>query len=411
MLQCLCQAYYSLCLDQSAFKGVAGVSSPSNFRVYSSFATFVYSQLQTILPDSFLGDVSDWDRFLSINLSSPDLPLKTAAEILQNKDFARLITESNLPTPTHFAEQVLCFHKSFCELLLKHELCKSKLVRGFSVFDEAVLRYGEEVDYTHESEILCDYFIRQKWITSVTKPLILSEYRSFVEKFRSHEVSYEGDWVTFLANYYELHCRENLFTIFKLCCLSSSGVIVSPPNFILSVPELASDVNDFNSSVRCVQSSLVGIPNASELFTNPRTVSSVFSLLGREHVLFEDEHLSVWDVTSSCSSRRRRLVNQLDSRYTCTVTDEEKLWVSLQASPKSSSSNVVRTPPKFATPTPIQVGPGPSGSAGRNPDKSPNLARPVVSMSRVVTDVSFLPDVRPSSPKKLAVKKKSSGDK
>ena len=411
MLQCLCQAYYSLCLDQSAFKGVAGVSSPSNFRVYSSFATFVYSQLQTILPDSFLGDVSDWDRFLSINLSSPDLPLKTATELLQNKDFARLITESNLPTPTHFAEQVLCFHKSFCELLLKHELCKSKLVRGFSVFDEAVLRYGEEVDYTHESEILCDYFIRQKWITSVAKPLILSEYRSFVEKFRSHEVSYEGDWVTFLANYYELHCRENLFTIFKLCCLSSSGVIVSPPNFILSLPELASDVNDFNSSVRCVQSSLVGIPNTSELFTNPRTVSLVFSLLGREHVLFEDEHLSVWDVTSSCSSRRRRLVNQLDSRYTCTVTDEEKLWVSLQASPKSSSSNVVRTPPMFATPTPIQVGPGPSGSAGRNPDKSPNLARPVVSMSRVVTDVSFLPDVRPSSPKKLAVKKKSSGDK
>ena len=130
LFPCLCQAYYSSCLDQSAFKGVAGVSSPSNFRVYSSFATFVYSQLQTILPDSFLGDVFDWDRFLSINLSSPDLPLKTAAEILQNKDFASLVTESNLPTPTHFAE---------------HELCKSKLVRGFSVFDEAVLRYGEEV--------------------------------------------------------------------------------------------------------------------------------------------------------------------------------------------------------------------------------------------------------------------------
>ena len=266
----LCPAYYFLCLDQSAFKGVVGTSSPNNFRIYSSFATFVYSQLQTFLPDSFLGDVSNWDRFLSIDLSSSDLPLKTAAEILQDKDFAGLVTGSNLPTPTHFAEQVLCFHKSFCELLLKHELCQSQLVRGFSIFDEAVVRYGEEVDYTHGSEILCDYFIRQKWVSSATKPLVLSEYRSFVEKFRSHEISYEGDWVTFLANYYELHCRENLFTIFKLCCLSSSGVIVLPPNFILSVPELASDVNDFNSSVRCVQSSLVGIPNASELFTNPR---------------------------------------------------------------------------------------------------------------------------------------------
>ena len=128
-----------------------------------------------------------------------------------------MVTESNLPTPTHFAEQILCFHKSFCELLLKHELCKSKLVRGFSDFDEAVLRYGEEVDYTHESENLCDYFIRQKWISSVTKPLILSEYRSFVERFRSHEISYEGDRVFFLPTIMN-------FIAEKICLLYSNYV-------------------------------------------------------------------------------------------------------------------------------------------------------------------------------------------
>ena len=193
-----------------------GPSPPDGFRVFSAFSTFVYSQVQAILPDFFLGDNSNWDHFLTIDLSSPDLPFKTVADFLRNRDFS---AENDLPTPSHFVEQALRFCENVCILLLKRKLCMSKLVRGFSIFDEAVIRFGEKVDHTHQSEMLCDFFVQQKWVSHTAKPPILSENLSFVEKFRSHDVSYEGEWITFLTNYYELHCRETLFSIFKLCLL------------------------------------------------------------------------------------------------------------------------------------------------------------------------------------------------
>ena len=96
-----------LCSDNSAFKGVNGDSPPDGFRVYSAFTTFVYSQLQFILPDSFLGNISNWDHFMSIDLTSPDLPIKSVADFMQNKDFAKLVAESDLPTPTRFVEQAM----------------------------------------------------------------------------------------------------------------------------------------------------------------------------------------------------------------------------------------------------------------------------------------------------------------
>ena len=82
--QCSSCFQYCLLLDQSAFKKVSGPSSSDGFRVYGAFAMFVYSQLQVILPDSFLGDISNWDHSMSIDLSSPDLPFKTTADLLKN---------------------------------------------------------------------------------------------------------------------------------------------------------------------------------------------------------------------------------------------------------------------------------------------------------------------------------------
>ena len=163
-----------MCLDDSAFKDVVG-PNPDKFCLFSAFATFVYSQLQTILPDSFIGDISDWDHFLTIDLSCPKLPLKTVADFLRNSDFAKLVAESEKPTPTHFVEQALSFNKNICVFLLKHKLCSSKFVRGFSIFDEAVVRHGAEEDYSHESRMLCGFFVEGKWISNAVKPLVISE--------------------------------------------------------------------------------------------------------------------------------------------------------------------------------------------------------------------------------------------
>ena len=87
--------------DQSAFKGVIGLNS-DGFRIYSFYATLVYSQLQTILPDSFLGDISDWDHYLSIDITSTNVPFKSVTGFLKYTDFADLVKQSDLSTPTHF---------------------------------------------------------------------------------------------------------------------------------------------------------------------------------------------------------------------------------------------------------------------------------------------------------------------
>ena len=236
----------------------------------------MYSQLQCILPDSYLGGISDWDRYLSIDLSSPDLPRKSPTVFLRNKEFAALVAEGEITTPTHFVKQVICFQKNLCALLLKHVIRKSKLVRASSIFDDRVIRHGEETNYCHDAELLYDYLIQQHWISATSKPLLKSEYRSFVEIFRSCSPVYDGTWIDFLYGYYELHSRENLFTVFKLCCLSLLVVSNIPPSFNLSSLQLSSDYDEFHSCVRSTQSALIGVPNMSGLFNNPRTVDPIF---------------------------------------------------------------------------------------------------------------------------------------
>ena len=312
----------SIYSDQLAFKGVTGLNS-DGFRLYSFYATFVYSQLQTILPDSFLGDISDWDHYLSIDLNSTNVPFKSVTGFLKNTDFADLVKQSNLSTPTHFVEQSLSFYKNLCTLLLKHSIHKSKFVRGISVFDEAVILHGQEEDYNGELEQLCDFLVQRDWIPNTVMPLVLSEYRSFVEKFRAVEPHYDTDWVSFMSGFYELQCRANLFSVFKLCCLGVFNAPQIPPVFSTTLPDLASGYGDFTSAIRSVQSSLFGIPNVIGLFSNPRLVAPIYFLLVKGRKLLEDPNYSVWDVSSGCRARRRRLLNKFESRYICTVTDEK----------------------------------------------------------------------------------------
>ena len=388
-----------------------GVSG-DEFRQYSAYATFVYSQLQIILPTSFLGDITDWDRFLSIDLNSANLPLKGPTEFLRDKDFANLVARAEIPTPTHFVEQAICSYKQFCVLLLKHSSRKSKIVRGMSIFDEGVVRHGEESDYSHECEQLCDYLSRHQWIPNSAEPLVLSEYSSFVEKFRSNDISCDEDWISFLSRFYELHCRENLFTVFKLCCLSLKDVREVPPLFSIAMPEMSSDLNDFESCVQTVQFSFSGIPNVTGLFNNPRTIAPIFSLLGKGRALLEDTNFSVWDTTITCASRRQRLSNRLDSRYTCTVTEEERIWTSFDPSPRASGSNdspIVEKSGKFVKLSPIRAGPSSSAHVKSPVIRTPELATATLSVPRVVNEVAFLPEEPASSSgKKLTVKKKNS---
>ena len=148
-----------------------------------------------------------------------------------------------------------------------------------------------------------------------------------------------------------------------------------------------------------------------------------FLLLGRGKILLENPDYSVWDVSSSCSSRRRRLQNKFESRFTCTVTDEERAWTSLNVDPKSSgstssspthrvtssTSKSPKTPlpsSKFAVPGPIPV--GSSGGSSRGFEQTLQLATATLAVPRFVSEVPFLPPDQTKSAKKLSKKKRPS---
>ena len=262
--------------------------------------------------------------------------------------------------------------------------------------------------------MLCDFFVEGKWISNAVTPLVVSEYSSFITHFRSRDVTYAGDWMFFLSGYYEMHCRENLFIVFKLCCLSLPARLTVRLNFTVNIPGLSSDYDECNSSVKCIQSSLSGITNVSGLFSNPRTISSIFTLLGRGRALLEDASFSLWDVLPSCSSRRQRFLNRLESRYICTVSEAEKLWASIYASPKSSgspkssSSQLASSRGKFVKPNPFPTRSSETATVETTQSACPVLSTPTLSVPRIVTDIPFLflPADPPGETKKLVVKKK-----
>ena len=126
-------------LDNSAFSELEG-QMDSGFWLFNKFAVFLYSQLQNILPDQTLGSISDWDNYLCLDLDWTDLSFKTASEFALNVDYHNLLIASKLPPrPSKFIDQSIAFCKSFCKILLKHELVNSNLIRGLSSFDFAVV--------------------------------------------------------------------------------------------------------------------------------------------------------------------------------------------------------------------------------------------------------------------------------
>ena len=73
-----------------------------------------------------------------------------------------------------------------------------------------------------ECEMLCDFFVESKWISSNVKPLIYSEYRSLVAQFRSNVIEHDGEWVDFCL--VTMKC-----TAVRTCSLPSSYVVLALP--------------------------------------------------------------------------------------------------------------------------------------------------------------------------------------
>ena len=108
------------------------------FRLFNQFCVFIYTQLLAILPASS-GDISDWDKYLHLDLDDETLPYQTVDEFLHDPDFSDLITRSKISTPRRFVSQAVAFYRLFGKLLSSN-LAPSTFARGLSCFDQAVLR-------------------------------------------------------------------------------------------------------------------------------------------------------------------------------------------------------------------------------------------------------------------------------
>ena len=224
------------------------------------------------------------------------LPYKTVDEFLLDRDLTNLINYSKIPTPRRFIAQVISFYRCFLKILLTSEMATSSFSRGLSSFDEAVVLGGSEVHYVDSIQVLCGYFVQQKWIAPHTKPVVVSEYCSLITKFRFDKICNNKEWVSFFSCHYELQSRIELFRLFRICCETLRNPTVSPPLFVVPMPGLKSDANEFSSAVRSLQCTIASVQKV-ESYSCPQIRCLVFSIC---FLMGQDSFSSVNSLSGIC---------------------------------------------------------------------------------------------------------------
>ena len=358
----------------SIFKEVHGTISGGT-RLYRQFSVFVYSQLQANFSTTHLEKVADWDIYFSLNMDDETLPYKTVDEFLLDRDLSNLVNDNKIPTPKRFIAQVNSFYRASLKLLLTSELATSSFSRGLSSFDEAEVLSGCEVHYTDCIQLLCGYFIQQKWIAPHTKPVVVSEYCSLITKFRSDKICSNKEWVSFFSCHYELQSRIELFRLFRICCETLRSPSVSPPLCVVSLPGLKSDANEFSSAVRSLQCTIASVQKIESLVLSHNTLARVFDLLSQGPGLLLKRKFSVWHLLSSSYFKLLEVRLSLEVYYSTSAPEEGKTWMSTEEKGKPNSNR--------------------GSSAATTPSKSPekiNL-RPVSSpVVRRLIDVPLFPN-------------------
>ena len=153
------------------------------FRLYNQFCVFIYAQLQVIFPARFLGNVADWDSYMTLDLSDDNLPYKTVDEFLLDRDFSDLIDRSKISTPRRFVSQTISFYRCFIRSPLTNELATSPLARGLSSFDEAVIRDGAEAHYSDSIQLLCGYLSSKNGSRPISSQLLSASIAPWLPNF------------------------------------------------------------------------------------------------------------------------------------------------------------------------------------------------------------------------------------
>ena len=278
------------------------------------------------------------------------LVFKTVDEFLQDKDFSDRMQKSKIPTPRRFVSQVVSLYKCFIKKLLTSELATSSIARGLSSFDEVVVKVGNSAHYNDSIQLLCGYFVQQKWIAP---SVIVSKYSSLVTKFRLDKVDNGSkEWVSFFSRYYELQSRAELFRLFRICCETLRSPCQAPPLFTVSLVGLKSDVLEFNSAVRSLQCSIASIQKIESLFLASTSLPRAFVLLNQGPGLMHKRKFSMWNLLSSSYFHKIGIRVSLEACYKKSSADDETIWLSTADSVPSRSSSATSTPSKTSPETP-----------------------------------------------------------
>ena len=100
----------------------------------------------------------------------------------------------------------------------------------------------------------------------------------------------------------------------------------------MSIPDLASDKDSYNSAIRSLQLSYSTVPNVSSLYRDMKTICRVFRLLGRWPALTKDRKFSIWEFLKGNVPRRVGLMEKMEGAYQKSVLPSEGLPLFLDMS-------------------------------------------------------------------------------
>ena len=198
---------------------------------------------------------------------------------------------------------------------------------------------GGEDRYVPAVEQLTSYFASHGSITASDKTKAVSQYRALVTKFRSSQVDRTVDWFTFLSGHYELHCRPELHQVFKYACVCLPLMAKIPVRFVVPIPQLGPDEEMFQSCVTSIQVSYATVPNVSNLFRDPRSISCDFRLLGKGKDLLNDQKFSMWNFFKGSGPRRAKIQAKLESSNKGVVARREEVQLAIDSQSGSRSSS------------------------------------------------------------------------
>ena len=282
--------------------------------------------------------------------------LKQLMNFLQDKDFSDLMQKSKIPTPRRFVSQVVSFDKCFIKKLLTSEVAISSFARGLSSFDEVVVKVCNAAHYNDSIQLLCGYFVQQKWIAPCVKPVIVSEYCSLVTKFRLDKVDNGSkEWVSFPSRYYELQSLAELFRFFRICCETLRSPCQAPLLFTVSLVGLKCDVSEFNSAVRSLQRSIASIQKTESIFLASTSLPRAFALLEQGPGLMHKRKFSMWNLLSSSYFHKIGIRASLEACYKKSSADDETIWLSTADPVPSRSSSATSTTSKTSPEKPSTI--------------------------------------------------------